>query len=221
MRFAKYGMAVLLMVATVGCGSTNVEVVDLNKVLDVFGDTLTELDGKHSDKGEAEVEVVDEASEKAEFQKEFVDLYTTNLNKAKLVSGSIGVVMAPSGDIEGFKDKNSDMKKDAGEKKLFSIQIDEENSRVVATDDTYYRDHSYNRRSGFFTGYLIGSMMGRNRSYYSGSRMGSKPNFTGKTMSPKNYHQGAVSKAKSRAKAKSRSSSSRSRSGSRSSGFGK
>lgn len=222
MRFAQYGMAILFMVATVGCGSSNVEVVDLNKVLDVFAQTLTELDSKHADKGgEADVAVVDEANEKAEFQKEFVELYADNLNKAKLVSGSVGVIMAPSGDIEGYKDTNSDKKKSSGEKKLFSIQIDEENSRVVATDDTYYRDHTYRRRSGFFSGYLIGSMMGRNRSYYRGARAATKPNFKGKSMSPKSYHKGAVSKAKSRARAKSRASSSRSRSGSRSSGFGK
>lgn len=219
MRCAQYGLIALLMTAIVGCGSSNVEVVDLNKVLDVFASTLDELDKKHSDKGESEVAAVDAADEEDGQRKEFLDLYATNLNKARIIKSAVGVEMSPSGDILGFKDANSNKARDSGEKEIFKLQIDADNSRVIASDGTYYRDHRYRPRAGFFTGYLIGSMLGRNRSYYSGARASSKPNFRNKQMSPKNYHSNAVSKARS--KARSRSSSSRSRSGSRGFSFGK
>jgi len=219
MRFAQYGLVAILLSAMVGCGSSKVEVVDLNKVLDVFSSTLTELDKKHADKGETEVAAVKPEEDKEDQRQEFIDLYAANLNKAKVSTISVGVEMTPAGDITGFGDANSNKSKESGEKELFKLQIDEANSRVIASDGSYYRDQAYRPRGGFFTGYLIGSMLGRNRSYYSGARAASKPNFTGKTMSPKNYHSGAVSKARSRSR--SSSSSSRGRSGSKGFSFGK
>lgn len=226
-------LALLLIVG--GCQSQAVNIVDLNKVLDIFQATLNELDGTDVaqakvngsddnadvESGEAKesevvgIEVVKE-EDKAK-QEKFVSLFRTKLNAAKVSAVPVGVTMDASGAIKGFADANQDNVKGAGEKELFKIEIDEQRNRVVASDGGgHYRDHSY-RPGGFFTGYLLGSMLGRNRGYYSGSRASMKPDYGKTPMSSKNYHSSAVSKAKSAA----RSSSARSRSGSRGMSFGK
>ena len=220
MRYANFVIVSVLLTLVAGCGDVSVEVVDLNKVLDIFDQTLTELDKKEGG-DEAEVAEVKADQEKPEKRKEFLDLYAKNLNAAKLIKSKIGVQMEESGDVIGFKDSNGDNKKDTIEKKLFTVMIDSEGGRLIAKDEAnHHRDRSYRPRGGFFTGYLIGSMMGRNRSYYTGSRAATKPNYSGMKMSPKNYHASAVSKAKASARS-ARSSSARSRSGSRGMSFGK
>ncbi len=226
------------LLALNGCSSGNVEVVDLNKVLDVFQATLTELDGvdesvtassvtgtspdngaetpNATDPGAAKEEPAKQ-EEKEEHTTKFLTLFAKKLNEAKVSANPVGVEFAQSGTIKGFTDTNSNNTRDSGEKDLFTLDIDAANSRVVASDGTYYRDHRYRPRFGFFSGYMIGSMMNRNRSYYSGSRAAMKPDFSKKTMSPKSYHSSAVTKARTAA----RSSGARSRSGSRGMSFGK
>ena len=220
MRYANFVVVSILLAFVAGCGDVSVEVVDLNKVLDIFDKTLTELDKKEGGE-EAEVAEVKAGDEKEGKRKEFLDLYAKNLNAAKLIKSKIGVQMEASGDVIGFKDGNGNNVKDSIEKKIFTVMIDTEGGRLIAKDEAnHHRDHRYRPRGGFFTGYLIGSMMGRNRSYYSGARAATKPNYKGMTMSPKNYHSQAVSKAKAKARS-ARSSSARSRSGSRGMSFGK
>jgi len=126
------------------------------------------------------------------------------------------VKFADSGTVLGFADANGNNKQDTGEKELFTVDIDPAKKRLIASDKTYYRDRAYRPRFGFFTGYMFGSMMGRNRSYYSGSRASMKPNWGSKSMSSKGYHKAALSKARTSAR-----SSARSRSGSKGFSFGK
>jgi hypothetical protein len=228
MKQLKILLCLGLLTTFCGCQSTVVDVVDLNKVLDEFQATLTELDGKQAaaakaDGGDAEaeeqevvgIEVVDQEDDAK--KEEFLSLFRTKLNAAKLISKPIGVTLHESGTINGFADIDKDNVQDAGEKELFKIEIDDERGRVIASDGGgHYRDHRY-RPSGFFTGYLLGSMLGRNRSYYSGARSSMKPNHSTTKMSPKTYHKTAVSKARSAAK----STSTRTRSGSKGFSFGK
>ena len=228
MKHVKFLLCLGLLTTICGCSSVAVDVIDLNKVLDEFQATLTELDGKEAAAAKADgadgeaqeqeivgIEVVEE--EDANKQEQFLTLFRTKLNAAKLVSKPIGVKLHESGTINGFADLNKDNVQGAGEKELFKIEIDEEAGRVVASDGGgHYRDHRY--RSGrFFTGYLLGSMLRRNRGYYTGARVSAKPNYGKQQMSSKTYHKSAVSKAKSAAK----DSSARSRSGSRGFSFGK
>ena len=222
-------LAMLALVA--GCSSSvTVDVIDLNKVLDIFSKTLTELDGQKPADVNAEaggnvkaqavvgIEAVDE--EDKEKTESFVKLFRTKLNAAKLVSTPIGVKIEDSGVINGFADKDKNNVMGAGEKSLFKIEIDAERNRVVATDNGgHYRDHSYHRSHGLFSGYFFGRMLSRNRGYYTGPRASAKPDYGKKSMSAKSYHASAVSKAKATAKASS--SSYRSKSGSRGMSFGK
>ena len=222
MRFSNFQNALLLMGAGIvflfaGCQpNVNVEVVDLNKVLDVFEKTLAELDGDDKEAASAD-DIKSLKEEDKEKENLFLTTFATNLNKAKIMKDPVGVEFANAGTINGFTDKDGNNQKSSTEKQVFTLDLDMERNRVVATDNNnHYRDYHYRPRFGFFSGYMLGSMLSRSNSYYSGPRATAKPDYSKKTMSPKNYHSSAVAKAKSAAR-----SSYRSRSGSRGFSFGK
>ncbi|MEO1618878.1 MAG: hypothetical protein AAFV88_23715 [Planctomycetota bacterium] len=227
----------------IGCSAnSNVEVIDLNRVLDVLVETLDaqaeaeKKDGEPAAAGADSVATVQAGGDTAtetvaiktqepdpERDQAFVKDFATRLNAAKLITTPIGVKLAENGSLVGFKDANKDLQQGTGEALLFTVEIDAEGGRLIASDtDGHYRPHGY-RGGGFLTGYFIGRMMGGQNRYYSGSRAAMRPNYRNTTMSPKNYHASAVSKARTRAASSrfSSSSSSRSRSGSGSFGFGK
>lgn len=213
-----------------GCGSSepSVSVVDLDKVLDIFEKVLKEKapaaakrpvvgnnqNGADAKPGAAnDLKPLERNKENAQLTAAFLKRLTTELNKAKLIEDPIGVMMLPSGAIEGFIDQNKDGRKvGASEKKLFRVEIDYERSRLVATDDTgqgdqtYRRDRRYHYRpGGFFMGYMLGSMWGRQNSYYSGARASSRPRYGSMKMNQRGYHSKAVASARTRAKASGRS----------------
>ena len=230
MRHVIVPFCLVLMALVGGCSTITVDVVDLNRVLDLFAETLTELDGEKpanvnaeggGDAGEQAVVGIEVVAEEDKDKTEsFIKLFRTKLNAANLVSTTIGVKIEESGVITGFADADNNNVMSGGEKSIFRIEIDEERERVVASDgDGHYRDHRYRRRGGIFTGYLLGRMLSRNRGYYTGARSAAKPKYGKTTMSPKSYHSSAVSKA--RASAKASASAARARSGSRGMSFGK
>jgi hypothetical protein len=152
---------------------------------------------------------------------EFLKRYAEELNKLKVMTAPVGVSMAPGGEIVGFKDPNLNNVQDAGETKEFTVTIDPENQRLVASDNNgHHRPYGY-RPGGFLTGYLIGSMLSRQSSFYSGPNAGARPDFRNTTMSPNDYHKSAVSSARARASSSSSSSSARMRTGSKGFSFGK
>ena len=211
-------LAMLLPVIS-GCGSgDDVEVVDLNRVLDVLAKVLEEPMGPvqpQTEPAAKEVQPIAEADPAKEA--DFLKRFATALNEEKLVKSPVGVTMLADGSIEGFTDPNSNMTKDADEQHLFKVQIDAENSRLIASDEAggYHRDRQYTYRpGGFFMGYMLGSMMGRQNNYYASAGQ-AKPNFRNMQMSDRNYHSQAVSAATAR------SASVRSKGGSRGFSFGK
>ncbi len=269
MRYCSFMAVGLAMLVIPGCSSPKVEVIDLNRVLDILDQTLVQLDGEKTDSFDlsqfrtpetseddwseengspadlfandsAPADAADQADDSSDTteptdglprtldaakDQEFLTLYRENLNTAqpKLMSHPIGVSMEATGAIVGYADRNDNKTQDAGEERLFTVQIDLEQGRLLASDTAnHHRDHRYRPMGGFFTAYMLGSMMSRQGSYYSGARAGAKPNFAATPVSPKNYHSNAVSQARSKASAaRSSSNSVRSRSGSGGFGFGK
>lgn len=227
------GLALLLS----GCGgSKKVDVVDLNKVLDIFVRVMNEkdstantaqADGKpkvtntsakpKAAGGAKSSDSIQAVKEDKDKQQKILKRFADELNKAKLISKPIGVQFMANGSIEGFTDKNKNMKMERaqGDKRIFKIQLDQKGKRLIASDEHgYHRDHRYRYRpSGFFMGYMFGRMFSGHRSYYTGSRR--PPNYSQMRMSPKTYHRSAVSKVRSR------TSGFRSRSGSGGFSFGK
>jgi hypothetical protein len=139
------------------------------------------------------------------------------------MNGPVGVGMSAGGEIVGFKDSDGDNVQDMGETKEFTVTIDPANNRLVASDNNgYHRPHGYGfSPGGMMMGYMLGSMMGRQGSFYSGAMSSARPNFNNTSMSPANYHQSAVSSVRSRSASSSVSSGARARTGSKGFSFGK
>lgn len=127
----------------------------------------------------------------------------------------VDVELASSGGVVGFVDKDLDDKyTEASDKKVFELNIDEKEKKVVSNDsnNNYYRHRPSS--SGFFTGMLIGNMLSNQRSYYPGGYYRAPSSANWRTSG---YHSRMRSSSSSSVRSGSRSST---RSGSRSGGFG-
>ena len=174
------------------------EVVDLDNVLDTFTDTMGM---EESDSSAPPITPIEPGSQEGEAQTDaFMTQFAQALNESSVSQQPVGVAMREDGVIEGYADRNSDGTRTAEEPVLFDIEIDADQNRVIASQtvegDTYHRDHGY-FPGGIFTGYLIGSMLGRQMSY------GAGPRYANTRMSPRNYHTRAVSRAQSKFAARS------------------
>ena len=184
------------------------EVIDLDKVLTIFAkvadapvEATEASDGAEASDGvgvDGDVEPVekDDGSKAGAFRAKFAQ----ELNKAKLVLSPIGVDLRGDGALEGFKDPNKNMKKESGETTYFTIEIDKERKRLIASNtvagDTYRRDRAYRPRGGMLSGFILGSMLFRQNSYYGGSR--ARPTYGNMRMNPRGYHGGAVSRVRAK-----------------------
>ena len=74
----------------------------------------------------------------------------------------IGVKLLKDATFEGFLDKNKDNKQDAGEKRLFKVEIDFEGKRLIATGEKG-RSTGMGLATGFFAGMLMGRLLGSQR----------------------------------------------------------
>ena len=238
--------AIALLAFSVGCStSKDVDVVDLNKVVDALVAVLDEgnaaktaaakeasdaavaavaaTDGNAEVSSTAEIQVIEPEKQDPAKESDFLKKYAAKLNELKVMSVPVGVSMSAGGEIVGFQDPNQNLIQDAGESKEFTVTMDIAHNRLVASDNNgYHRPHSYGYRpSGMMMGYMLGSMMGRQNSYYSGANAGARPGFANTPMSPANYHQSAVSSVRSTRMSSSSSSSARVRTGSKGFSFGK
>ncbi|MCU0718255.1 MAG: hypothetical protein MUC83_01010 [Pirellula sp.] len=207
-----------------GCGSDDVDVVDLNKVLDAVALVLAESDNKGAgekvtvnasaevDSQEMMLEAIDPTKQDAEKEKEFLTKLAATMNDLKVMKAKVGVSMTAGGEINGFLDPNGNNIQDFSETKEFTVTIDVANNRLVASDNNgHHRPYGF-QPGGFMTGYLLGSMLGRQNSFYGGAA----PSVSNAQMSPQNYHKSAVSSVKS-----ARASSARMTTGSKGFSFGK
>ena len=237
-------LSVSALAFSAGCSAPNdVDVVDLNKVVDALVAVLDEgnaaktaaakeatetaiataaaTDGNAEISSTAEIQAIEPAKQDPAKESEFLKKYAAKLNELKVMKEPVGVSMSAGGEIVGFQDPNGNLIQDAGETKEFTVTMDIAHNRLVASDNNgYHRPHSYGfRPSGMMMGYMLGSMMGRQNSFYSGANAGARPGFSNTPMSPANYHQSAVSSVKSTRM--SSSSSARVRTGSKGFSFGK
>ncbi len=243
----KFSLAALLPVGTllafsVGCGVDNTDVVDLNKVVDALVAVLDEgavakkaaanesteavvsaTDGNAEVSSTAEIQAIEPEKQDLTKESDFLKKYAAKLNELKAMNSPVGVSMTPGGEIIGFQDPNQNMTQDMGESKEFTVTMDVANNRLVASDNHgYHRPHSYGfSPSGMMMGYMLGSMMGRQNSFYSGANAAAKPGFSNTPMSPANYHKTAVSTVRSSRVSSSTSSAARARTGSKGFSFGK
>ena len=207
-KFSLLLAGLLFVTLSMGCGSDEVvEVIDLNRVLDVMTATLDELKSTPVEGVDKNAEGTETTATKTLAKEDialFLRQFEKNLNAAKLLSTPIGAGMSKSGAITGFTDQDKNGIRDGSDKLLFTIEMDGEGERLIATDiqNQYRRDTHYSGggMGGFFTGYLIGSMLMGQRT------MGIPPSrYSNMKMSSSNYHKAAVSKASARSSGGSRS----------------
>ncbi len=174
--------------ASTGCRSSNVEVIDLNKVLGIYDQVVKSKEDAEKTEG-SKLEVP-----QSEFEadtKEFLTTFASELNKAKLIKSTIGVEMLQTGMIRGFKDVDKNGVRSTStskEPEIFTIELDTKSNRIIATQkvatQTYRRDHHYGSHYHryYFFHRMHGSMWYRQNRYYS-SPGRVRPNYSSFSMS--------------------------------------
>ncbi|MBU6174363.1 MAG: hypothetical protein KGQ60_11195, partial [Planctomycetes bacterium] len=222
------------MIGVSGCvTSRSTDVVDLNKVLDALALVLKEssdtpgaesisVSVTSSDSLESpSVSEIIPSQQDPTKEADFLTRYASKLNELHVMASKVGVSMSQGGEIVGFKDPNGNNVQDLGETKEFTVTIDLQNNRLVASDNHgHHRPYGF-RPGGMFTAYLLGSMLGRQNSFYSGAASSVKPNFNNTPMSPPDYRKSVTTASRTRTSSPSSRSSVRTRSGSKGFSFGK
>lgn len=121
------------------------------------------------------------------------EIFQEELNKSPpLHAGLIATRLGKDAKFTGVDDANSNKVADADEKLLFTVEVDGQNKRMIATDSSGTGTERGFSGMGFIAGALIGSMLGRQRS--AGINPSSFSNR--KIASPASYNQ-ARSRARS------------------------
>ena len=152
--------------------------IDLNQVLDITVETIYAFEENHPELVAAQDESGSD-NDGAFFQ--FSEDLATNYNSAApaLYEGKkIGVVPQEDASLIAFEDTNDNSSFDEGEDALYLIEVDGENSRVIATSRSGAVNDSRISGTGLLTGMLIGSMLSRQRA--SGANPSSKKTQTAK-----------------------------------------
>lgn len=82
-------------------------------------------------------------------------------SEPRFYGGTLGTSFQKDASLVAFADKNANGEKDTGEDKVFTVEIDSENNRLIATDISGNSSHLRFSGSGFLTGMLIGHLLGR------------------------------------------------------------
>lgn len=136
--------------------------IDLNRVLDITLNTIERVDAQSADlAGDLY------AGEKLFFilANELSNSYSSATPKLdKQTNGAIGVQPNSDGSLLAFQDENTNGNWDqevGNEDPIFLIEIDGQNSRIIATSRIGEVNQAGFSGSGFLTGMLIGNMLNR------------------------------------------------------------
>lgn len=181
----KYGLIGLAVVAYLGYSSlrgSSPAAADLGNVLDRTDYALTNYEVSNAD-GE-----VDEA------EMDMFTGYLTAVMNAQPVfyEKPIGMTLGSDAMFTGFEDANANQVRDAGEDSIFTVEVDVENERLIATDVSGNSVHHRYSGSGLVTGLLIGRLLSRQSA--SGIRRGS---FNNRRTTSRSSYSGARSRSRS------------------------
>ena len=130
----------------------------------------------------------------------FTERLSDNLNAAKVHSRPLQVTLVENGGLMGYESRPPLETFGPEDKPMFLIQVDAENQRLVASDlqdPEVHRDRGFNfSPGGFFTGYLLGSMLGGQRGFYGNAG----PGFNRMKMAPQGYARSGSGFSTSRSK---------------------
>ena len=137
-------------------GGSSTQTADLGQVLDRTEYALNAYQGYLNDKNIAETTDADLA--------EFTSFYTDVLNtETRFYDTTLGLVIQDDATFLGFADENANRVQDSGEGKVFTVEIDEANNRLIATDVAGNSSGLRFSGAGFLAGALMGNLIGRQR----------------------------------------------------------
>lgn len=171
------GLGVVYVLVIDQDGSDSIR-ADLDQVLNVAVESLDTIEGQ-------------EGVNKDNAMDKFAETYSSKLNTSQpaLHTGTVGVATSGDGSFDAYADDNNNATQDSGEKDLFKLEIDDENKRLIASDESSVRDHGFSG-TGLIAGMLLGSMLSRQRA------SGRKP-AGGRTTTSKSAYKSARSRASS------------------------
>lgn len=151
------GIAVIGFIAyTFFFADSGEQTADLGQVLDRTEFALNAYEGYLTDNnvtevGDAEVE---------EFSGFLIEVLNTD---PRFYETTLGLDIQNDAKFLGFADTNANGIQDSGEGDVFTIEIDEENNRLIATDIAGNSSGLRFSGAGFLAGAFIGSMLNRQR----------------------------------------------------------
>ena len=168
-KLVMYGLIVVVIGGVLlfdgsGEGDYAANDIDLNAVLDVTVDTLYSYQ-EAIDKKIAELPVAEQPSADQVFIG-LTEALTANYNAHQPALFDKPIAVAPRQDASmiAFEDANQNQTQEENEEALFLIEIDGENSRIIASSRSgAVNDHHFSG-TGLMAGMLIGSMLSRQRS---------------------------------------------------------
>jgi hypothetical protein len=93
---------------------------------------------------------------------QFTEFLALSLNaEPRFYDKTFGIELQPDASFVGFNDDNLNSVQDAGETKLFTLEIDSANNRLIATDETGTGAHRGFSGTGLMAGMLLGNLMSR------------------------------------------------------------
>ncbi len=157
------------------------QTADLGQVLDRTEFALTNYDTYLTENSITEV-----TEENVE---EFTGFLTEVLNsEPRFHSTPLGLEIQSDAKFLGFADENANGTQDAEEGDLFTVEIDEENERLIATDMSGNSSGMRFSGAGFLAGAFIGSMLARQR----GAGI-SKASFNNRNPTPRSSYRAPAS----------------------------
>lgn len=168
-------------------GSSSEQSADLGQVLDRSVFALEKYD-EHLTKNKIEEPGPKEMEQLTGFMGQLMNSNPPFYDKP------IGVDLKEDASFTGFADENGNGIHDEGEGKVFTVEIDSEKSRLIATDTSGNASDVGFSGTGFLAGALIGSLLARQ------SRAGIRPGaFNGRQTTPRSAYKSPTT-ARSRAR---------------------
>ncbi|MGB1234579.1 MAG: hypothetical protein ACPG5U_02460 [Planktomarina sp.] len=175
--------AVVALVGLVGC-DRKPQTADLGQVLDRTEFALNQYQGYL---GENDISEVSD-TEINQFKEYFVSVLNSD---PRFYDATLGLNIQADAKFLGFADGNGNGIQDASEGDVFTVEIDEENNRLIATDVAGNSSGLRFSGAGFLAGALMGNLLGRQRA--AGITKGS---FNNRNVTPRsNYRAPASSRS--------------------------
>lgn len=174
-----------LALAACSAAPSGPQTVDLGIALDRTVSALQSFQSYMESENQTEVSDAD--------MEAFRGFLTEMYNDPGFYDQPTGVIMREDGAFLAYVDANQNDTQDVGEDDLFTIEIDEENERLIASDASGNATGRRFSGTGFLAGYLVARMLGRQ------SRAGiARGSFNNRNVTPRASYRAPAS-ARSRA----------------------